>query len=78
MLQPTTSTTSEPAIRPSQKAVMTERIRGEFREMPGLTLSLAQACRLWSLDEVTCGEALSQLVQNGFLCRRADGGFCRD
>jgi len=57
---------------------MTERIRGEFCEMPGLRLSLAQACRLWSLDEATCREALSQLVQTGFLCRRADGGFCRD
>ena len=77
MLQSATSTTSNAAIRTGQ-SVMTERIRGEFREMPGLTLSLAQACRLWSLDEATCGEALLQLVQTGFLCRRADGGFCRD
>jgi hypothetical protein len=74
MLQRTTSST---AIRPDHKSVITERIRGEFREMPGLTLSLAQACRLWSLDELACGEALTQLVQAGFLCRKADGGFCR-
>lgn len=78
MLQSATSTTSNPAIPTRPQSLMTERIRGEFREMPGLTLSLAQACRLWSLDEVTCREALSQLVQTGFLSRRADGGFCRD
>ena len=29
---------------------ITERVRGEFREMPGLTLTVAQAGRLWSLD----------------------------
>ncbi len=25
-----------------------ERIRGEFLEMPGLKLSIEQACRLWN------------------------------
>lgn len=28
---------------------LTERIRGEFLEMPGLKLTTAQACRLWNL-----------------------------
>jgi hypothetical protein len=45
--------------------------------MPGLTLTLAQAGRLWSLDPATCDEVLGQLVTSGFLCRRADGAFCR-
>ena len=54
-----------------------ERVRGEFREMPGLTLTIAQAGRLWSLDTPTCSEVLSELVQTGFLCRKADGAFCR-
>jgi hypothetical protein len=26
------------------------RVRGEYAEMPGLTLTLAQAQRLWGLD----------------------------
>jgi hypothetical protein len=30
------------------------RIRGEYREMPGLRLTFAQACRLWQLDAPTC------------------------
>jgi hypothetical protein len=56
---------------------ITERVRGEFREMPGLKLTIAQAGRLWSLDPPTCSEVLSELVQTGFLCRSADGAFCR-
>ena len=45
--------------------------------MPGLSLTLAQAGRLWSLDLGTCSEVLSQLVEIGFLSQRADGAFCR-
>lgn len=76
MLQLSTSITPE-LIQPDQKAVIAERVRGEFREMPGLSLTLAQAQRLWSLDTSTCSEVLSQLVECGFLSRRADGAFCR-
>jgi hypothetical protein len=54
-----------------------ERIRGEFREMPGLTLTLAQAQRLWNVDLATCTDVLSQLVEAGFLCRRSDGAYGR-
>lgn len=45
--------------------------------MPGLTLTLAQAGRLWSLDPATCTEVLTSLVSSGFLSRRPDGAFCR-
>ena len=31
-------------------AATLHRIRGEFREMPGLKLTIAQAARLWQLD----------------------------
>ena len=54
-----------------------ERVRGEFKEMPGLVLTLAQAGRLWGLDAETCSDVLSRLVAAGFLCRRSDGSFCR-
>ena len=59
------------------RASITERVRGEFREMPGLTLTLAQAGKLWSLDANTCTEVLSYLVSVGFLCRRPDGAYSR-
>jgi hypothetical protein len=60
-------------------AMLTEallhRIRGEFREMPGLTLTLRQAARLWSLDPVTCDMALRILVEERYLARTRRGAF---
>lgn len=51
------------------------RIRGEYREMPGLRLTLAQACRLWQVDAATCESVLHRLVAEGFLFRTMDGAF---
>jgi hypothetical protein len=76
MLQISAATTSD-FLGQDTRALITERVRGEFREMPGLTLTLAQAGRLWSLDAATCSDVLTQLVATGFLCKRADGAFCR-
>ncbi len=76
MLQISAAMTSD-FLAQDTRALITERVRGEFREMPGLTLTLAQAGRLWSLDAATCADVLSQLVDSGYLCRRADGAFCR-
>jgi hypothetical protein len=76
MLQISAATTADFPAQDT-RALITERVRGEFREMPGLTLTLAQAGKLWSLDAETCTDVLSQLVATGYLCRRADGAFCR-
>lgn len=54
-----------------------DRIRGEFREMPGLTLTSEQARRLWSLDAPTCHEALAHLVETGFLSLKPNGSYAR-
>ena len=51
------------------------RIRGEYREMPGLRLTVAQACRLWQLDAPTCAVVVEGLVAQGFLMRTRDGAF---
>jgi hypothetical protein len=51
------------------------RIRGEYREMPGLRLTSAQARRLWQLDAGVCQAILTSLIQEGFLTRTADGAF---
>jgi hypothetical protein len=53
------------------------QIRGEFREMPGLTLTMRQASRLWNLDALTCDVALRALVDEQFLGRTRSGGFRR-
>ncbi len=77
MPQLTVLSSPHPSAVPDLSALIAERIRGEFREMPGLTLTAAQARRLWSLDAHTCDRALELLVDSGFLCRRGDGAFSR-
>jgi hypothetical protein len=52
------------------------RIRSEYREMPGLCLTLLQARRLWALDEGTCSRVLSNLVSEGYL-RQSAAGYVR-
>jgi len=49
---------------------LTMRARAEFREMPGMCLTTAQAARLWQLSPARAEELLSELVQSGFLVRR--------
>ena len=51
------------------------RIRGEYREMPGLRLTLSQACRLWQMDGPTCERVLEQLVGEAFLYKTAAGTY---
>ena len=51
------------------------RIRGEFLEMPGLSLTLPQAQRLWGLDPASCHAVLNALVEAGFLARTPRGAF---
>jgi hypothetical protein len=53
------------------------RARGEYLEMPGLSLTLEQAQRLWALDRGTCSGVLSNLVRIGFLRQRPDGSYIR-
>jgi hypothetical protein len=53
------------------------RVEGEYREMPGLQLTLAQASRLWSLDRETCRDVLQELAASGFLQATADGRYRR-
>jgi len=65
-----------PAYQKVTPALLAQ-IRGEFREMPGLMLTLRQASRLWNLDLLTCDVALRMLVDERFLGRTRLGGFRR-
>jgi hypothetical protein len=53
------------------------RIREEFREMPGLRLTPAQATRLWGIEEDTCREVIDKLVESSFLRWTATGAVTR-
>ena len=52
------------------------RARAEFREMPGMCLTTAQAARLWQLSPDQAQTLLLDLVKAGFLVRR-DGQLYR-
>jgi hypothetical protein len=54
-----------------------EVMRREFAQMPGLCLTLSQACRLWQLCPCECEAALDVLANEGFLCRTSDGQYAR-
>ena len=60
------------------------RICAEYRELPGLQLTIAQACRLWSADRNVGRQTLDALVEAAFLRRcgehyvRADAGYQRN
>jgi hypothetical protein len=43
------------------------RVRGEFLEMPGLQLTVAQAARLWGLEQRACRDLIEALVATAFL-----------
>jgi hypothetical protein len=52
-------------------------IRREYVEWPRLSLTLAQAARLWHTDQATCARALKVLLDDGYLLERRDGRFVR-
>ncbi|HAK54603.1 MAG: hypothetical protein QF463_03085 [Vicinamibacterales bacterium] len=54
-----------------------QRIRAEYAKTPGLSLTLAQAQRLWDLDRNACLVVLTALVDDQFLRREPDGRYVR-
>lgn len=55
------------AIDDSVDAGLIARILGEYREMPGLALTLDQARRLRGCDALTCRCVIDVLVARGML-----------
>ena len=54
-----------------------KRLRAEFLEMPGLRLTAEQVQRLCGLERTLCQTVLHALVEQGFLCLKADGHYTR-
>jgi len=57
------------------RAVLVPLIVGTYREMPGMSLTLPQAARLFGLRAVTCRVLLDDLVREGRLRRLKDGQY---
>ena len=56
---------------------LAQRIRSEYREMPGLNVTRDQARCLWALDSDECDRVLAHLVRSGFLARTAQNTYVR-
>src|SRR5687767_10786992 len=67
--------TEDMAIHPRSQAPgdLARRIESEYREMPGLNLTIAQAERLWGVDHATCVRVLTLLVTRRVLKRTPAG-----
>jgi hypothetical protein len=59
----------------SPSALLLQRVRSEFIEMPGLRLRVEQAQRLWSLDRASCELLLNSLAEAKFLTRYSDEAY---
>ena len=53
------------------------RVRSEFAEMPGLSLTLLQATRLFGISREACARILVGLSEEGVLRVAADGRYVR-
>ena len=53
------------------------RVAGECREMPGLSLTVSQAERLWGLDRGTCAIVMTALIERQILRRTPTGTYLR-
>jgi predicted transcriptional regulator of viral defense system len=71
----------EAAIDPAHPIDLTRRfarlVWAEYMEMPGLSVTLHQAQRLWGVDERTCRRVLDALVARGILRRTTKGRYVR-
>jgi len=54
-----------------------QRVEREYRELPALSVTAAQAQRLWGLDSTTCSFVLKTLIQRGVLRRTTTGTYVR-
>ena len=73
------STNAPPELRTRADVLqeLTTRVQAEYAEMPGLSLTLAQAQRLWAVDRQTCEKVFMALTARGFLRATTKGSFVR-
>ena len=58
-------------------STVVQRVRAEFEEMPGMTLTVPQASRLFGLDEEVCRTVVEQLVSLDYLRKTESGAVTR-
>jgi hypothetical protein len=63
--------------RSAPLATLLQRVREQYREMPGLKLTKPQATRLFGVAPSVCAAMLRALVMENFLSRTGEGVFVR-
>jgi hypothetical protein len=71
------NTYEETEVRGDMMHDLTRRVQGEYAEMPGLSVTLAQAQRLLAIDEPTCALIFRSLIERGLLRRTSQGRYVR-
>ena len=70
-------THGETVVRDDVMRDLTRRVQAEYAEMPGLSVTLAQAQRLLAIDEPTCALIFRSLIKRGLLRRTSQGRYVR-
>ncbi len=60
-----------------QVRALMAQVQAEYAEMPGLSVTLPQAKRLWTADQQTCEEVFGRLIRCGVLRKTPKGRFVR-
>jgi len=62
-------------FKSASEDALLRRVRGEYREMPGMRLTIEQAMRLWNIDRRTCAAVFNSLIASHFLEMDGFGRF---
>lgn len=57
--------------------MVTERVRAEFEEMPGMTLTMPQASKLFGIEHEICRTVVERLVTTSYLKWTHSGAVTR-
>ncbi len=55
----------------------TRRVRAEFEEMPGLTLTVPQASKLFGIEKDVCLNVIDRLIDASYLRKNRSGTISR-
>lgn len=56
---------------------VTRRVRAEFDEMPGLSLTEPQAAKLFGIERTVCRDVIDQLIDESYLRKTRSGSIIR-
>jgi hypothetical protein len=56
---------------------LAHRVQAEYRDMPGLSVTLSQAQKLLAADQRTCAAVFKLLISRGVLRKTAQGRYIR-